>query len=305
MNEVKKIKSLDDFVNLCRSRSRAISRRSSPISQDWESANRILDSSARILKLDETSIYLFVGPKVPLLPMIGSIKLFELKQKPATSLLRSSWSSLVSNDYTHVSVRGSGDRVHSGKFCGELQDSMQKRYADYKDKIMAAVTQKRLNALSRPTRSLRDVLTRVTEVLSEMQLHDRPAAAGKLDDAQKARADKLGLEYLKNKGNLMSFKETDFPGLIKYLKRIVEEEKDPMLVKELVTQLVKLYEDVPLYPGIVNMCIGGVTKNVKPEELEVGQRVFIKAAMTVCVNRIGQRRRRHRTESSQIDDLRR
>ncbi|HMM59915.1 MAG TPA: hypothetical protein PKC25_07275, partial [Candidatus Rifleibacterium sp.] len=75
----------------------------------------------------------------------------------------------------------------------------------------------------------------------------------------------------------MSFKETDFPGLIKYLKRIVEEEKDPMLVKELVTQLVKLYEDVPLYPGIVNMCIGGVTKNVKPEELEVGQRVFIKS----------------------------
>ncbi|HOI90875.1 MAG TPA: hypothetical protein PLK28_10220 [Candidatus Rifleibacterium sp.] len=75
----------------------------------------------------------------------------------------------------------------------------------------------------------------------------------------------------------MSFKETDFPGLIKYLKRIVEEEKDPMLVKELVTQLVKLYDDVPLYPGIVNMCIGGVTKNVKPEELEVGQRVFIKS----------------------------
>ena len=29
----------------------------------------------------------------------------------------------------------------------------------------------------------------------------------------------------------MSFKETDFPGLIKYLKRIVEEEKDPVLVK--------------------------------------------------------------------------
>ncbi len=75
----------------------------------------------------------------------------------------------------------------------------------------------------------------------------------------------------------MSFKETDFPALIKYLKRIVEEEKDPMLVRELVVQLVKLYEDVPLYPGIVNMCIGGISKNLKPEELEVGQRVFIRS----------------------------
>lgn len=74
----------------------------------------------------------------------------------------------------------------------------------------------------------------------------------------------------------MSFKETDFPGLIKYLKKIVEEEKDPMLVKELVTQLVRLYEDVPVYPGIVSMCISGVAKSVKPEDVLVGQKVFIK-----------------------------
>jgi len=74
----------------------------------------------------------------------------------------------------------------------------------------------------------------------------------------------------------MSFKETDFPALIKYLKKIVEEERDPMLVKELVMQLVKMYEDVPLYPGIVNMCIFGAAKTVKPEEVQVGQRVFIR-----------------------------
>ncbi len=74
----------------------------------------------------------------------------------------------------------------------------------------------------------------------------------------------------------MSFKETDFPALIKYLKKIVEEENDPMLVKELVAQLVKMYEDVPLYPGIVNMCVFGVAKNIKPEEVQVGQRVFVK-----------------------------
>lgn len=74
----------------------------------------------------------------------------------------------------------------------------------------------------------------------------------------------------------MSFKETDFPGLLKYLKRIVEEEKDPVLVKELVMQLVKLYEAVPLYPGIVNMCVGGMAKSVKPEEVQVGQKVFIR-----------------------------
>lgn len=74
----------------------------------------------------------------------------------------------------------------------------------------------------------------------------------------------------------MSFKETDFPGLIGYLKRIVNEEKDPLLFKELVTELVKMYDQVPVYPGIVNMCIGGIAKSVRPEEVEVGQKVFVK-----------------------------
>lgn len=74
----------------------------------------------------------------------------------------------------------------------------------------------------------------------------------------------------------MSFKETDFPGLINYLKRIVEDEKDPLLVKEMVAQLVKLYESVPLYPGIVSMCVGSACKSVRPEDVQVGQKVFIR-----------------------------
>lgn len=74
----------------------------------------------------------------------------------------------------------------------------------------------------------------------------------------------------------MSFKETDFPGLIGYLKKIVAEEKDPLLFKEMVAELVKLYDQVPVYPGIVNMCLGGLCKGIRPEEVEIGQRVFVK-----------------------------
>ncbi|MDN5280420.1 MAG: hypothetical protein PWR01_4385 [Clostridiales bacterium] len=74
----------------------------------------------------------------------------------------------------------------------------------------------------------------------------------------------------------MSFKETDFPGLIGYLKRIVAEEKDPLLFKEMVSELVKMYDKIPVYPGIVNMCLGGLARSVRPEEVEVGQKIFIK-----------------------------
>ncbi|MEW6710780.1 MAG: hypothetical protein AB1403_13215 [Candidatus Riflebacteria bacterium] len=74
----------------------------------------------------------------------------------------------------------------------------------------------------------------------------------------------------------MSFKETDFPGLIGYLKKIIAEEKDPLLFREMVAEMVQLYEKVPVYPGIVNMCLGGLCKSVRPEEVQVGQKVFVK-----------------------------
>lgn len=199
MSSIRAIKSLEDFVALLPNPQQGnLKKIFAYFLQDWENANRMLDSSARALKLEDTSIYLFVGPKVPLLPMIGSIKLFELKMNAGDKLAQIIMVSSVSNDYTHVSVRGSGDRVHSGKICGELQDSMQQRYADYKDKISGGGHPRAAECTVKTDKvPFMNVLTRVTEVLSEMQKLDAAAKIGKLDEAQQARADKLGLEYLK------------------------------------------------------------------------------------------------------------
>ncbi|OQB49523.1 MAG: hypothetical protein BWY02_01393 [bacterium ADurb.Bin157] len=74
----------------------------------------------------------------------------------------------------------------------------------------------------------------------------------------------------------MSFKETDFPGLITYLKNLLKNEKDPVLFKALVEQLVEMYDQLPIYPGIVNMCIGQAAKAADAKALEVGQQVSLK-----------------------------
>lgn len=199
VNQIKSIKSLEDFVAILPQPQQGnLKKIFAYFLQDWESANRMLDSSAQTLRLEDTSIYLFVGPKVPLLPMIGSIKLFELKQNAGDKLAQIIMVSAVSDDYTHVSVRGSGDRVHSGKICGELQDSMQQRYADCKDKISGGGHPKAAECTVKTAKvPFLNVLTRVTEVLSEMQNLDAIARNKGLDAAQQARADKLGLEYLK------------------------------------------------------------------------------------------------------------
>ncbi|MEW6710781.1 MAG: DHH family phosphoesterase [Candidatus Riflebacteria bacterium] len=199
IEKIAAITSLDQFVNLIAEPNQAnLQKIFTYFLQDWESANRILDSSVKALQLGETSIYLFVGPKVPLLPMIGSIKLFEMKQKAGEKLAQIIMVSSVSQEYTHVSVRGTGDRVHSGKICGELQDSMQRIYAPFKDKISGGGHPKAAECTVRTAEvPFMNVLTRVVEVLGEMKSLEKLAAEKELDDSQKARADKLGLEYLK------------------------------------------------------------------------------------------------------------
>lgn len=74
----------------------------------------------------------------------------------------------------------------------------------------------------------------------------------------------------------MTFKETEFPALIRFMKTFVNEEANPYLVKDVMLQLIKMHESVPLYPGIVNMCVGQVKKAVEPSELVPGQKVFLK-----------------------------
>lgn len=74
----------------------------------------------------------------------------------------------------------------------------------------------------------------------------------------------------------MTFKETEFPALIKFLKTFVNEESDPHLVKDVLLQFIKLYEDVPLYPGIVGMCMGQLVKKISPKDLVPNQKVYVK-----------------------------
>ena len=74
----------------------------------------------------------------------------------------------------------------------------------------------------------------------------------------------------------MTFKETDFPSLLKFLKSFIKDDTDPILVKDVVMHLVKLYEEVPLYPGIVNMCAGGLVKAADPKTVQPGQKIFIR-----------------------------
>jgi len=165
--------------------------------EDWEKASKLLDSSAKVLKLGTTSIYLFVGGKVPLLPMIGSIKLFDLKKAGNDELAQIIMVSSVSPDYTHVSVRGTGDKVHSGKFCNQLQNYMQGRYPQFRDLISGGGHPKAAECVVRTGEvPFIDVLSYVVSQLSEMKEIDQKCRDPEGVKNNKSRAFELGLEYI-------------------------------------------------------------------------------------------------------------
>ncbi|MFZ2956730.1 MAG: DHH family phosphoesterase [Candidatus Ozemobacteraceae bacterium] len=164
---------------------------------DWDKAGKTLNSSVKAVKLGDTSIYLFVGGKVPLLPMIGSIKLFELKARANDQIAQIIMVSSVSPDYTHVSVRGTGDHVHSGKFCGQLQDALKAKYPKYRDFISGGGHPRAAECTIRTEGvSFLNVLNQVSDQLTEMVEIDARCREGKAIKNQKKRVGELGLEYL-------------------------------------------------------------------------------------------------------------
>lgn len=199
IEKIKIISTLNDFINLLPVPERGLLIKIfSFFQQDWQKASNLLDSSSKAIKFGDTAIYLFVGGKVPLLPMIGSIKLFDLKQRENEKLAQIIMISSVSSEYTHVSVRASGDQVHSGRFCGRLADALQKEFPEFKGKISggghprAAECTVRTGQASFPL-----VIERVVGQLNEMARFNNKWAGKSLSDEQKKEATEIGLDFLR------------------------------------------------------------------------------------------------------------
>lgn len=197
IDAIKAVTSLDGFVALLDpSEKPALEKIWEFFLDDWEMAGNLLDSSTRAVTLGDTGIYLFVGGKVPLLPMIGSIKLFDLKDQGKDNLAQIIMVSAVSPDYTHISVRGTGDKVHSGKFCGEMQNFFHESYPELKGNVSGGGHPRAAECTVRtPAIPFLKVLESVTKRLWEMSEVDRKWKEGPAE-ALRMRAQELGLEYI-------------------------------------------------------------------------------------------------------------
>ena len=74
----------------------------------------------------------------------------------------------------------------------------------------------------------------------------------------------------------MTFQESDYPNLKKQMVNLIHKYKNPALVVEVLKEIWETHKQIPIYPGIISMCLPSMVKEKKIGELKKGDRVFIK-----------------------------
>ncbi len=74
----------------------------------------------------------------------------------------------------------------------------------------------------------------------------------------------------------MTFQESDYPNLKKEMINLIHKYKNPALVIEVLKEIWETHKQIPIYPGIISMCLSSMVKEKKIGELKKGERVLIK-----------------------------
>ncbi len=74
----------------------------------------------------------------------------------------------------------------------------------------------------------------------------------------------------------MTFQESDYPNLKKEMINLIQKYKNPALVVEVLKEIWETHKQVPLYPGIISMCLPSMVKEKKIGELKRGEKVLIR-----------------------------
>jgi len=97
--------------------------------EDWNKVMNLLDTLVNVVQFGKTNVYMFTGDHIPLLPMIGSIKIFDIikRDKAENGVIIS-----VNNtdEGVHFSFRQTGMDIHLGKIANNLSIRIKKDYGD-------------------------------------------------------------------------------------------------------------------------------------------------------------------------------
>jgi hypothetical protein len=84
----------------------------------------------------------------------------------------------------------------------------------------------------------------------------------------------------------MTFKESDFPDLLKRIEQIIESTADSTVAIELIQEILRTYKQVPVYPGIVKLVSFGMVEDIEPKKIEKGDLITLNNEKKTITGRV-------------------
>jgi len=112
-------KSLDDFINKIYFRDIA-KKIYGCFLEDWDKAIKMFDNIALLDIIGGASVYFFMGSNVPLMPMAGSVKLYNLGAECVLVMIN--WLGTVNG--VHFSFRANTNNVHCGNIAAGMTEKL-------------------------------------------------------------------------------------------------------------------------------------------------------------------------------------
>ncbi|NLB34385.1 MAG: hypothetical protein GX817_00965, partial [Elusimicrobia bacterium] len=148
-------------------------------------------TAAPLSTMGETELFLFLGYKVPLMPMAGSVYLAELEKISSKKNILFIMINKEAAGGVHFSLRGTDPAIHAGKICANLSARLVEKYGN-KDEITGGG---HFVAAECKTRNSGVTLSESLEVFAKMMM-DMEGLSGETGSEEGIS---LGLEYLAEK----------------------------------------------------------------------------------------------------------
>ncbi len=118
------VTNLYDFINKS-SYKEPLSKIYQYYERDWDKGIGVINNALLLATVKDTGFFLYSGNKVKLMPMLGSVSIFDLKVE---NKLEHGMIIMASKeaDVVHFSVRATGGAFHSGKLCSNMAEEWKK-----------------------------------------------------------------------------------------------------------------------------------------------------------------------------------
>ena len=88
---------------------------------DWNKGMDLLSTRIELEKTQDTRVFLYMGEEMNLMPMLGSVALFDYSEgDPSLFIMAAKIGYGV-----HFSLRATGGNIHAGKLCGDLAERLK------------------------------------------------------------------------------------------------------------------------------------------------------------------------------------